>query len=156
LWPRIVPSRLWPKRIIVVTATTSKHLVFDGSLLRPGTHVNAVGSNSLAKAEVDVTAVSRADRVIVDSIEQSKVESGDLLGPIDLRKIRLGAGGGNCYEVVPAGIEGSVRAEITLFKSNGLALEDIAAASLVYERARNGDGRELGYGGTNPALGVPL
>jgi len=56
------PEQIMAEADIVVTATTSKTPVFDGSLLRPGTHVNAVGSNSLAKAEVDVTAVSRADQ----------------------------------------------------------------------------------------------
>jgi len=92
----------------------------------------------------------------VDSIEQSKVESGDLLGPIELRKIRWEQVR-ELYEVVTGGYRGRAsEAEITLFKSNGLALEDIAAASLVYERARErGIGREVGYGGTNRAR-VPI
>src|SRR5258708_37171645 len=117
---------------IVVTATTSKTPVFDGSLLRPGTHVNAVGSNSLAKAEVDVTTVTRADRVVVDSIEQSKKESGDLLAPVELRKIRW-VQVRELHEVVTGGDPGRESdEEVTLFMSNGLALEDIATASLVY------------------------
>jgi alanine dehydrogenase len=135
------PELVLAEADIVVTATTSKIPVFDGSLLRPGAHVNAVGSNSLAKAEVDVTTASRADRVVVDSIEQSKIESGDLLAPIELRKIRWEQVR-ELHEVVSGLYPGrEADDEITLFKSNGLALEDIAAASLVYERAR---GREIG------------
>ena len=129
---------------IIVTATTSKSPAFDGALLRPGTQINAVGSNSLAKAEIDVTTVARADRVIVDSIEQSKVESGDLVAPIELRKIRWEQIR-ELHEVVSGKVPGrEFDEEITLFKSNGLAMEDVAAASLVYDRARErGIGQEI-------------
>ena len=120
---------------IVVTATTSRTPVFDGSLLSAGVHVNAVGSNWLAKAEVDLKTVERASRVVVDSIEQSKMESGDLLAPVESRRLRWE----EVYELREV-VTGRRRAresaeDITLFKSNGLALEDVAAASLVYDRA---------------------
>jgi alanine dehydrogenase len=130
---------------IVVTATTSRTPLFDGRLLAPGTHVNAVGSNSLSKAEVDITTVARAARVVVDSIEQSKMEAGDLLAPVEARKFRWEQAR-ELREVVAgryAGREGEDG--ITLFKSNGVALEDVAAASLVYDRAvREGVGKEVG------------
>jgi ornithine cyclodeaminase/alanine dehydrogenase-like protein (mu-crystallin family) len=129
---------------IVVTATTSRTPVFDGGLLPFGAHVNAVGSNSLTKAEVDMAAVTRATRVVVDSLEQSKKESGDLLGPIEARTLHW-------EEVVELReiVSGRRTArespdEITLFKSNGLALEDLAAASLVYDRAvEQGFGQQI-------------
>src|SRR5437763_135776 len=73
---------------IIVSATTSRTPVFDGSLLLPGTHVNAVGSNSLARAEIDTETVKRASRIVVDSIEQSRVEAGDLLASIESRITR--------------------------------------------------------------------
>lgn len=121
---------------VVVTATTSRTPVFDGSLLEEGTHVNAVGSNVLIKAEVDSATVERAARVIVDSIEQSKHEAGDLLVPLETRKF-LWERAHELHEVVAGRVPGRANAaEISLFKSNGIALEDTAAASLVYERAR--------------------
>ncbi len=136
------PQAVLEEADIVVTATTSRSPVFDGKLLRPGTHVNAVGSNSLAKAEVDVDTVARAARVVVDSVDQARAESGDLLAPIELRKLRWE----QVYELreVVAGRQPGRRSaqEITLFKSNGLALEDIAAASVVYDRAMQ---QEIGH-----------
>lgn len=131
---------------IIVTATTSRAPVLDGAWLRPGTHVNAVGSNSLSRAEIEVKTVERSDRVVVDSVEQSKIEAGDLLAPIDARKLR--------WEQVIE-LRGVVTGrrpgrespdEITLFKSNGLALEDDAAASLVYDRAlERGIGHDVSF-----------
>ncbi len=129
---------------IVVTATTSRTPVFDGRLLAPGTHINAVGSNALSRAEVDITTVSRASRIVVDSLEQSRLEAGDLLAPVEARKLRWEQAH-ELREVVAGRRPGREKPEeITLFKSNGMALEDVAAASLVYEQARRqGMGREI-------------
>jgi len=129
---------------IIVTATTARTPVFDGSLVASGAHVNAVGSNSLAKAEIDATLVARAARVVVDSLEQAKMESGDLLTPVETRRFRWEQAV-ELREVVAGCRPGRAGAEeITLFKSNGIALEDVAAASLVYEKARaQGVGREI-------------
>jgi alanine dehydrogenase len=129
---------------IVVTATTSRSPVFDGKWIAPGTHINAVGSNALSRSEVDLTTVSRASRVVVDSLEQSRLEAGDLLAPVEARKLRWEQVH-ELREVVAGRWSGREKAEeITLFKSNGLALEDVAAASLVYELARRqGVGREI-------------
>ncbi len=121
---------------IVVTATTARTPVFDGSRLALGTHVNAIGSNSLAKAEVDSETVTRSARVVVDSVEQSRLEAGDLLGPVEARRFRWEQAR-ELHEVVAGRYPGRVDdEEITLFKSNGLALEDVAVASLIYDRAR--------------------
>lgn len=124
---------------IVVTATTSAQPVFDGHLLEPGTHVNAMGSNSLLKREVDEVTVRRADLVVVDSIEQAKLESGDLLGPIERgqlswERVR------ELDEVVVGRAGRRTREEITLFESHGLGIEDVAVAARTNELARERGG----------------
>jgi ornithine cyclodeaminase/alanine dehydrogenase-like protein (mu-crystallin family) len=130
---------------IVVTATTSRVPVFDGTNLAPGTHVNAVGSNMLSKAEVDLTTVARADLVVVDSLEQARLEAGELIAPADARKFRWEQAV-ELREVVGGTRPGRTRPDqITLFKSVGIALEDVVAASLVYDRAvAEGIGKEIG------------
>ncbi|HKV41905.1 MAG TPA: ornithine cyclodeaminase family protein, partial [Blastocatellia bacterium] len=70
-------------RSIVITATTSREPVLQGAWIEPGTHLNIAGSNSLAKAEVDIDAIKRAAIIAVDSIEQSKMEAGDLLPALE-------------------------------------------------------------------------
>jgi alanine dehydrogenase len=120
---------------IVATATSSTRPVFDGTLLQPGVHVNAAGSNSLLKREIDDTAVSRADVVAVDSLAAVPLESGDLLSPLQKglvypeKLVELGR--------VVAGLHPGRTddAQITLFKSHGIALEDIALAAVVYRKA---------------------
>jgi len=131
---------------VLITITASKEPVFDGRLLEPGQHLNVAGSNQLQKREVDDETIRRASRIVVDQIEDAKVESGDLVGPVERGLVRweqmcdLGA-------VVAGRAPGRVRPEeITLFKSNGLALEDVATACTVFERARaNGVGTEFSF-----------
>ena len=127
---------------IVVTATSSAKPVLEGAWLRPGTHLNAVGSNRADRRELDEEAVGRAGLIVVDSIDQARLEAGDLLAvgggaPLDrtaeLKDIVVGAKPGRRDD-----------SEITLFKSLGVGLEDLAAASLVYDRATvQGMGRPL-------------
>src|SRR6266576_7167463 len=64
---------------IVVTATSAMKIVLEGSWLSPGVHVNAIGANWAQKRELDDAAVTRADAIVVDSIEQAKMEAGDLI-----------------------------------------------------------------------------
>lgn len=120
---------------IVVTATNSKEPVFGGEWLAPGTHLNAVGSNHLSRRELDVEAVRRSACVVVDSIEQALIESGDLISAAeagafyweDARELGL---------VVIGDFPGREDDnEITLFKSNGIALEDVALAGRIYQAA---------------------
>jgi ornithine cyclodeaminase/alanine dehydrogenase len=126
---------------IVVTATSSSDPVLFGEWLRPGTHVNAAGSNFLSKSEIDHAAVKRASFVCVDSREELGLEAGDLMPPLDTGVILPEA----IFEVgqVVAGQVGGRRSpeDVTLFASQGLALKDMAAARLVYARALE---RELG------------
>ncbi len=130
---------------IIVTATTSRTPVFDGTLLAPGSHVNAVGSNMLSKAEIDINTVSRSSLIVVDSLEQAQQEAGDLLGPAEARKFRWEQAV-ELREIVSGSRPGRRNPEeITLFKSTGIALEDVAAASLAYDRAvAEKAGKEIG------------
>lgn len=128
---------------IVITATTSREPVLNGDWIEPGTHVNAVGSNFLSKAEIDVETIRRASVIAVDSIEQSRLEAGDLLPAIERGVI-------NWESVTELGriVAGQIRGrvtpdQITIFKSNGIALEDVATAHRLYTLARErGIGRE--------------
>jgi ornithine cyclodeaminase/alanine dehydrogenase-like protein (mu-crystallin family) len=123
-------------RDIVVTITNSSEPVFDGHLLEPGAHVNAAGGNVRVNRELDEVAVSRAGTIAADDVRGARLECGDLMWPIERALIAWE----KVYELAPivAGLMPGRRAadEITLFESQGVALEDVAAASVVYERAR--------------------
>lgn len=128
---------------IVVTATNSREPVLESAWISPGTHINAAGSNWADRRELPTDLVyDRAGVVAVDSVEVGHLESGDLLIP-------LRESGDRAFAAVElADIIASKRAgrvsedQITIFKSNGLAVEDIAVAGYVYEEAtRRGLGR---------------
>ena len=128
---------------IICTATTSAQPVFDGALLRPGAHINAVGGFTHGMRELDTATIERA-RVFVDAVEGALSESGELVHAeregVTARGdwIELGAvsngdhpGRGNATE-------------ITLFKSVGHAVQDVAAATRALAGARRlGLGREI-------------
>ncbi|WP_162924649.1 ornithine cyclodeaminase family protein [Rubrobacter indicoceani] len=131
---------------IVVTMTSSREPVLKGEWLRPGTHVTAAGSNSLLKAEIDREVVRRADFVCVDSKEEVGLEAGDLLPAMESGVITTEA----VYELgaVVAGLNPGRRTpeDITLFCSQGLAIQDMAVARIVYDLAvKNGTGREVDF-----------
>ena len=116
---------------IVTCVTTSRVPVFKGEWLAPGTHVNAVGSNLLLKAEIDAATVERAGRIACDSIDQCRLEAGDFVPALqagvfdwsratELRDVLAGTQPGRTSPE-----------QITLFKSVGLGLEDVAAAAVV-------------------------
>ncbi len=129
---------------IVTTITSSTRPVFDGNLLVPGTHVNAAGSNSLLKREIDDVTVSRASLVTVDSLAAVPLEGGDLLAPLQ-KGVLYPEGLVELGQIAAGKHPGRTDNEqITLFKSHGIALEDIALAALVYERAvQDGAGKPL-------------
>ena len=132
---------------IVVTITTSATPVFDGEWLGEGTHVNAAGSNSLLRREIDETTVRRSDPVVVDSRPSALKEAGDLLPAFE--KGRLHAGALTELGEVIAGIRpGRTRAsQITLFESQGMAMQDLIIASDLARLARErGLGEELHLG----------
>ena len=119
---------------ILVTITNSRTPVFDGDWLRPGTHICAVGGANEYVTELDDTTIRRADFIAVDSISQAKVECGELLMPAS-RGVLLWERVSELWQVV-GGMKAGRRSadDITLFKSLGMAMWDVAAAKVVYER----------------------
>lgn len=119
---------------VVVTATTAREPVLEGAWLAPGTLVCAMGSNMLSRREVDDETVRRAAPIVVDSKEQARLEAGDLLGPLERRLFRWEQVVELSSVVARGGVERAPE-DIVLFKSLGVALEDVAAAAVVYRKA---------------------
>ncbi len=131
---------------VITTATTSPKPVLLGADLPAGVHINAIGANHAHKRELDDAAIAKADVIFVDSLTQSKEEAGDL--------ILAFAQHPECWEtvqelshVVAGKAPGrSTDAQITLFKSNGIAAWDLAVAAVVYKLAKERKlGRELPF-----------
>jgi len=119
---------------IIVTATNAKDPVLESGWVYRGAHVNAIGSNIASRRELPDDLLRTADVVAVDSLEQARIEAGDLIlsdswaNVVELKDVRAG------YDP----------ARITVFKSVGLGVEDVAAGAYVYEQAkRSGKGRPL-------------
>jgi ornithine cyclodeaminase/alanine dehydrogenase-like protein (mu-crystallin family) len=129
---------------ILITSTTSVEPVFRGEWLQGGVHINAIGGNFLFKREIDETAVKRSNIIVVESKEQSKIEAGELLPLIEKGRLQW-EGIHELGEVVAGKIKGRKKNEdITLFKSLGVAIEDIAVAAHIYELAKaKGIGQRL-------------
>jgi ornithine cyclodeaminase/alanine dehydrogenase-like protein (mu-crystallin family) len=131
---------------VVITMTTARDPVLQGAWLKAGAHVNAAGVNWASRREVDDETVERSAVVAVDDLDQARIEAGDLILPAAVgrfdweRAVELGS-------IVTGDAPGRTSAEaITLFKSVGVALEDVAVAGLVYTRARErGLGSELAF-----------
>jgi ornithine cyclodeaminase/alanine dehydrogenase-like protein (mu-crystallin family) len=129
---------------IIITATSALKIVLEGAWLSPGVHINAMGANWPQKRELDEAAIDRSNVIVVDSIEQAKMEAGDLIQPFasDAKRwdkvIELG-------EIVAGKKPGRTSADqITLFKSVGLATWDLAAAERIYELAvKRGVGQSI-------------
>jgi ornithine cyclodeaminase/alanine dehydrogenase-like protein (mu-crystallin family) len=120
---------------IIITATSATKVVLEGAWLAPGMHINAMGANWPQKRELDAATVSRAHKIVVDSIEQSKMEAGDLIQAFGEDQSRWNEVQ-ELSQIVAGKEPGRSTAEqITLFKSNGIATWDLAAAVRVYEMA---------------------
>jgi alanine dehydrogenase len=120
---------------ILITATSAAKVVLEGAWLVPGVHINAMGANWPQKRELDAAAVGRADKIVVDSIEQAKMEAGDLIQAFGDDASRWSAVQ-ELSEIVAGKVQGrKSTSEITLFKSNGIATWDLAAAVKVHEMA---------------------
>jgi ornithine cyclodeaminase/alanine dehydrogenase-like protein (mu-crystallin family) len=120
---------------IVVTSTTSTTPVLLGRWLSPGTHVNAIGANYEHRRELDSEAVARSDFIATDDKEQVQYESTDLAAPVKEGLL-------SWDKVTPLGsvVSGLAKGraskdDITLFKSLGVAIEDVALAVRAYEKA---------------------
>jgi alanine dehydrogenase len=129
---------------VVVTATTSRDPVLRGEWLKPGALVCAMGANERSRRELDNVVLERASFVCCDSREQARIESGDLIEPVEsgvLDWLEVH----ELQEVVAGEVRGrSSDEDVVVFKSNGLAAWDVAAAAAVVQRARaEGVGIEL-------------
>lgn len=129
---------------IVITATTSREPVLSGHWLAQGTHINAIGSNFLGKAELDVVAIRRCAEIIVDSKDQARIEAGDFQQALEEGSLRW-ADVHELGQVIVGRYPGRKQPQdVTLFKSLGIAIEDVAVAAAVYVRARaEGIGRMI-------------
>ncbi len=130
---------------VVITITSAAQPVLEGAWLAPGAHVNAAGSNALVRTEIDMETVRRARVVAVDSREQARVECGDLLEPVEKGLLHWDRVH-ELADVVAGHVPGRTGpGDVTLFESQGLAVEDVAAAAVVYERAKaEGVGQQIG------------
>ena len=131
---------------IVSTATTSGKPVLSGEDLPGGVHINAIGANHAHKRELDDGVIAKADVIFVDSLAQSKQEAGDLILPFEQHPEKW-AQVHELAELVAGKVPGRTSpSETTLFKSNGIASWDLAAAIVVYRLAQDHQlGREIPF-----------
>ena len=123
---------------IVVTATTSRDPVVRGEWLQDGALVLAIGANEPTARELDNVVLERAAFVCTDSLDQARLEAGDLIEPVD-RGVLDGLEVHELQDVVTGGLSGRAHGEdVVVFKSNGLAAWDIAAAAKVVELLAEG------------------
>jgi ornithine cyclodeaminase/alanine dehydrogenase-like protein (mu-crystallin family) len=129
---------------VICAATSAADPIFDGSWLAPGTHINGIGSHAPHMRELDTTTVRRA-RLIVDLRDAALAEAGDIMIPIAAGDITAEHIVGELGEVVAGQVPGRTNdEEITLFKSEGVAIQDVSVAHAVYGVARErGIGQEI-------------
>lgn len=120
---------------IIITATTSKTPVFNGELLKKGMHINAIGAHTPETRELDEITIKKS-KIVVDSKEAALKEAGDIIIPIKKGIISPNAIYAELGEIITnKKIGRRSKDEITVFKSVGLAIQDISTAKLVYEKA---------------------
>jgi ornithine cyclodeaminase len=121
---------------IVSCVTTSTAPIVRGAWLKPGTHVDLAGAFKPTMRETDGEAVARA-QVYVDTREGALSEAGDLIQARDEGKFDFAQVQGDLFDLCRGKVKGRRTAdEITLFKSCGTAIEDLAAAIMVYKKAQ--------------------
>jgi alanine dehydrogenase len=121
---------------LVIAATSSSEPIVHGAWLKPGTHVSAIGANTRTKRELDLACFAGA-RVVADSREQALDECGDLRDAIESGRVTSEVVYAELGELA-AGLKPgrSSPDEITIFKSVGVALQDIAVAAALFEIAK--------------------
>lgn len=128
---------------IIVAASSSREPIFASEWLKPGTHINGIGSHSPTTRELGTETVRRA-KLVVDQTAACLAEAGDIILPIKEGAITEAHIHAQLGEVVMRAKPGRTDdSEITIFKSVGLAIQDVAAATLAYRRAL-----DLGIGQT--------
>lgn len=129
---------------IIATITSSVEPVLSGEWIQPGTHINAAGNNSWMKREIDTKTIANANIIAVDDIEQAKIECGELMRAAEIGRF-------SWDNTIPihniVNSDNQIRTshnQITLFESQGIALEDIAVCERIYQTAtQQGIGYEL-------------
>lgn len=120
---------------ILVAATSSATPIFDGTKIREGTHINSIGSHTPNARELDTEIIKRS-RLVGDSKEACFSEAGDIMIPIAEGAINESHFYAELGELIIGKKPGRLdEKEITIFKSNGLAIQDAATAKLIYDRA---------------------
>jgi len=120
---------------IICTATSSPAPIFDGSKVKLGTHINGIGSHTPNARELDTEIVKRS-KFIGDSKEACLKEAGDFIIPLNDRDINESHFYADLGEIIAGDKQAGMNdSEITIFKSNGLAIQDAATAKLVYDKA---------------------
>ncbi len=129
---------------ILITITSSREPVLLGEWLRPGAHINAAGGNSVLRAELDDKAIRRSSFIAVDSLEQARMESGEFVNAVE-KGLLVWERVQELRHVVSGALPGRAsNDDITLFKSLGIAIEDVAAAAVIYKKAKEQQaGREF-------------
>lgn len=121
---------------IIITITSSREPVLLGQWLTHGTHINAAGGNSILRRELDDEVIRRAGLIAVDSLDQARIEAGELVIPVEKGLLNWE----RVHELrdIISGQTESWRSfdEISIFKSLGIAIEDIAVAAVVYRKAK--------------------
>lgn len=142
--PSASPREAIEEADIVITATTSPDPVFPGDWLKPGSHINAIGSNWANRHEIDLPTLQRSDLIVTDSREQAQIEAGDLIIPANIGQFDWSRVSELAEVVAGRGPYRQSPNDITLYKGLGIALEDIATAGLVYRLAlERGVGEEI-------------
>jgi ornithine cyclodeaminase/alanine dehydrogenase-like protein (mu-crystallin family) len=119
---------------IITTITTAGHAIFPGEWLTAGQHLNVCGSNYPDRREVDGRTIARADLVVADDVDAARLEAGDLIlaeheGLMSWARVR------SLRDVVAGAIGQRQPSDVTVFKSVGLAIEDLAAGAAVLQLA---------------------
>jgi ornithine cyclodeaminase len=135
------PAQAVGEADIVTLITSAKDPIVRGDWFRPGTHINGVGSHAPAMREIDSATVA-GSTVVCDLVEACQAEAGDFIIPVDKGEWSWDRVHGSLGDVIAGKIPARENdQEITLFKSVGLAIQDISTAFHVYNRAQ-----ELGVG----------
>jgi len=141
------PDELLQAADILITMTSAVSPVFAGEKLKPGTHINAAGSNFLLKRELDETCIRKCSSIVVDSKEQAKLECGEFLAPLEKGLLNWDRVRELGEVVTTRFLPRREPVDITLFKSLGLALEDVAVAAKIYQLAiQKKVGKQIGLG----------
>jgi ornithine cyclodeaminase/alanine dehydrogenase-like protein (mu-crystallin family) len=135
------PSAAVQESDVVTLITSAKDPIVDGDWFTPGTHINGVGSHAPHMRELDAKTVVRS-KVVCDLVDACRAEAGDFIIPVEAGEWSWEQVHGSLGDVIAKTIAGrETLEEITLFKSVGLAIQDMSAAFHVYKKAL-----ELGVG----------